>query len=777
MSDLRSHPHLTLAEHSAQIREAGQAIWRRHSRSLLEVSQEACAWFDDGVILHDTGKASRAFQEYIPAPARYRGSKQSKAHTPLSTVCALRHAQSESWSWRRALAVALIAAGHHSEFKTHEELDNAFCSMEDIIDSQVGTLDWDALDRAIGVAVPRPEGMNGVELCAAASDFLAELVEELHLLGTEEAVGYRLLCQLAFSVLLEADKAFLAVPPKDLGQYLAPRQANLPARLVEEFIARKPATAINPLRSEARQAMYAGLASAGDRRVQTMTLPTGTGKTLLAASWALTLRERLAQEAGQPPLILIVLPYLAIIDQTVTEYEQLFRGHIGPGEMITFHSLSDRTFARDLEDQSQDFFLDTWQSDVVITTFDQFLFALLSPKARHQMRFHHLADALIVLDEVQALPCILWDPLRKALDGLTELGTTRVLAMSATQPGFLNAPQELIDRRADFFRRMGRYRIILRYRMPVRLTEFIGECRARLRRWAGKRVLIVLNTRRSARRVREELEQDLPAGMTLEFLSADVTPKDRLAAIERIKSNEPCLVVSTQCIEAGVDIDMDLVIRDFGPLDSIIQVAGRCNRHGFRDRGTVEIFFLQDDDSGRAFAGMIYDKILLQVTHQVLGELESINEEVVFPLTSDYFGQLSREKDTGEGETRHWCRWEEMTAVRKLLRGAQRPQFPFLVIDNDPSLRDDLDAVRQIPDRWDRRRALRRLARRIAENTVSIYQNTDLYPADYADPFPPDAQLGDEWFWLLRAGHYTSARGLDLAGKEGDQESLGLAII
>src|SRR5437588_11359721 len=115
MSDLRSHPHLTLAEHLAQIRAAGRAIWGRHSRALPRLSGEACGWFDDAVTWHDAGKGSLAFQQYIAAPGSYRGSRESKAHTPLSTVCALRHAQAQDWDWRRALAVALMAAGPHSE--------------------------------------------------------------------------------------------------------------------------------------------------------------------------------------------------------------------------------------------------------------------------------------------------------------------------------------------------------------------------------------------------------------------------------------------------------------------------------------------------------------------------------------------------------------------------------------------------------------------------------------------------------------------------------------
>src|SRR6185437_10669063 len=494
MSELRSHfdPPLLLVEHLAQIREAARAIWGRHSITLRSAGAEAYSWFDDGVALHDAGKAGRAFQQYIADPPMYRGTRESKAHTPLSTVCVLRYAQDQGWHWRRTLAVALIAAGHHSEFKTHKELDDAFCTMDNIIDQQIRTLDWHALDRAIGIAVPRPEGVSGVDLCVAASEYLEELVEELTKLvktDSEKAVAYRLLCQLAFSVLLEADKAYLAVPSRDLPKYLAPRDADLPPHIVEDFISRKPGTAVNPLRDEARRAMFAGLEKANGRRVQTMTLPTGTGNTLLAASWALSLRERITQESGQPPLVLIVLPYLAIIDQTVKEYKDLFRGHVEVGDLISYHSLSDRTYAPDLEEKSQDFFLNTWQSDVVVTTFDQFLFALLSPKARHQMRFHHLADALIILDEVQALPCILWDLLRQALDGLTKLGTTHVLAMSATQPGFLNVPHELIESREHFFGQMKRYQIVLRHRTPMKLSAFISECKTRLPQWARKRVL------------------------------------------------------------------------------------------------------------------------------------------------------------------------------------------------------------------------------------------------------------------------------------------------
>jgi len=535
------------------------------------------------------------------------------------------------------------------------------------------------------------------------------------------------------------------------------------------------------VRTRARVALFAGLSSAGTSRVHTMTLPTGTGKTLLAVSWALTLREYIRRGGAPPPLVLIVLPFLAVIDQTVDEYQKLFANQMQAGDLITYHSLSDGTFAPDLEDKSQEFFLDSWQSNVVITTFDQFLFALLSPKTRHQMRFHHLADAVIVMDEVQAFPCRLWDPLRQALDTLTSMGSTRVLAMSATQPGFLPDAHELFERpEENFFSQMGRYRLVLRHREPLLLSRFIEECVQRVGEWKGKRVLLTLNTRRSAKALRDALAQPAAtAELPLEFLSADVTPADRLRSIRRIKDGQPCLVVSTQCVEAGVDIDMDLVVRDFAPLDSLIQIAGRCNRNGARDRGLVEIVLLEDDASpSRRLSDYVYDdRIQLDLTHSILAPLVTVDEEAIFPLTRRYFAELSQRKDTGEEVTTAWLRWKEPPAcVRKLLRGTERRQIAFVIVGQDPSLRIDLAAACSQLDPWDRRRAMQRLAGRIAQITVSVYERDNLDPSDYAHPFPDEARRDDVWFWLLRDGFYTPQRGIALAGTGHGDDSWGMIL-
>ena len=784
MSEIRSHPHLILAEHLGQIRAAANAIFDRHGRVLFGSCPDLRGWFEDCVALHDAGKASAAFQRYITAPERYRGDPKDKAHTPLSLLFAATHGPAAGWDWRKTLAVAQVAAGHHGEFRDLEAIESVVNEFEAYFRGQLTGLDHAALGEAVGLQLPRL-GASEDEV-ADAVDAAKELLRHscraaLDALSLDAAARYRLEVQLVFSILLEADKAYLAVPEGDIGRYLRPRGAKLPAGRVVAHLAKKPDAAVNDIRTQARQSLAAGMAAAGDgERVFTLTLPTGTGKTLLAATWALETRERIYDETKVYPPILIVLPFLTVIEQTAKEYAELFPNSRGEGELTEYHSLSDRTFARDLEDgKSHDFFLDAWRSDVVVTTFDQFLYAVLSPKARHQMRFHHLADAVVVLDEVQAFPCGLWEPLKLALRQLVTLGSTRVLAMSATQPGFLHEPRELVADPAAFFRQMARYRIVFRHRTPMGLSEFIRECGGRLADdWKGKRVMLTLNTRKSARRVRDGLvDAAKRLGFAVEFLTADVTPMDRLAAVERVKAcKSPVLVVSTQCVEAGVDIDLDFVVRDFGPLDSVIQIAGRCNRNGRLDRGIVEVVKLFDDESAtrREFAGMVYDKVQLDATASAFRSRDGVAEEEIHPLTGAYFRALAVRKETGTKTAADWAYWREPDkSARELLRGPERPQVTFVAAERDPKLRAELQDAWDVPDRWDRRRALRALAGRVAKVSVSIYADkTKSYDA-YGDPFPATAD--EPWFWLLEPGRYSPETGIDL-GPDADASAWGVLI-
>src|SRR5262249_43969581 len=122
---------------------------------------------------------SAAFQEYIKDPKRYRGDKRSKAHTPLSMVCALAYGRENGWDWRRRLAVAMVAACHHGGVKTKGGLEGVVADKDHILEEQVRSLDWDALDAALGVPNVRLPACAGEDLCADVLDDLGTLFEEL----------------------------------------------------------------------------------------------------------------------------------------------------------------------------------------------------------------------------------------------------------------------------------------------------------------------------------------------------------------------------------------------------------------------------------------------------------------------------------------------------------------------------------------------------------------------------------------------------------------------
>lgn len=772
MSSLVSHyqPFLTLTEHIELVKKAADFLLTNHNRHTIDRRPETRNILDAIIKCHDLGKGSPAFQEYIQDPESYRGSSLAKSHAALSAALALLWAREQGWKPLFALVLAEVITGHHAGFHSLEYLKNIRLQPDDdgLLEEQWDGLEYTRLGQATGLDLSRINGEfdDGGRWLFRRND----VEEELQGLPLEEGIRFRLWTQFVFSILLEADKALLAFRNQKT-LYLTGTCPAMEPALVDRFIATLPSTPLDSLRRQARDQVLGNLNE--QHRYFTITLPTGVGKTLTAADWAFTLRQRLvAANNGIPAKIIVVLPYLSIVDQTEQIYRQLLEMEDQRGSATEFlmasHSLSERSYeleGESLQQNYSDFFLDTWRSEIVITTFDQLLLALFSDKTRYLMRFHQLLDAIIIMDEIQAIPCRLWDPVDQTLRALAAEGEARILMMSATQPAILQNTRELVgdnEEVAKIFRRFKRYRIFLRHRRPLELSAFIDELHNRVPAWAAKglRVLITLNTRASCRAVYDELCKALKGtGMAGYLLSADLSPFDRLQKIAGIKSGCSCLVVSTQTVEAGVDIDMDVVIRDFAPLDSIIQIAGRCNRNNRKGDhgGRVEVVSLQSN-RGKSYTEMIYDPVLLNVSVEVFEGHEEIGEEEVLTLSRRYFSLLKMRRNIGKEITKAFARWEEFPDIRSLFRGDATNQVSFIV-KSGSDLRVDrwianLREALTIEDKWERRSALRTLAGKLQKRTVTVYARSDLLPEDYAEPVGP--------FWLLKEGYYSSDRGIDL---------------
>lgn len=775
---LYSHPHLFLGEHIEQVKRALQGLLQWHSSNTITPLIKEL--LEKVVYLHDLGKGTKAFQDYIADPPKYKGDPGEKSHTPLSLIFSLAYAMNEGWEELKTLLLAAVVKGHHSRLPTIPEnkiggvgssawdIDNfAGGERARVLKNQLSVINYDTLIKEAGIDVAdltklEEYSKDSTKLLLIAKKLLINKVIPKFLnMGIDEAVDYRLKTQLVFSMLLEADKAFLAVSNPD--QYLHREVRNWRANWVDQYIGTPINTFTNQLRQQARSDMDNSIEPNDHNKIYCLTAPTGIGKTLLAATWALKLREIIATLSGTTPKIIIVLPYLSVIDQTAKIYEDLLKtgGVNADGAwLLTSHSLSDREYADWLEEEDKPFFIDTWRSEMIITTYDQFLMSLMDPRARYQMRFHNLCDALIIMDEVQSLPCKLWQPLDKIFKSLVNIANSRILMMSATLPPFISEAKPLLPAFETYFKMFGRYKLCFRLESKLCLEKFCEELEERISIWLKdkKRVLITLNTRKSARVVRDALDSPVlkESGYPIYFISADVTPKDRLAVIYKIKKGNPCIVVSTQCIEAGVDIDMDVVIRDFAPLDSLIQISGRCNREGKKERCTVEVVDLVDENE-KSYAEMIYDPIHLQSTRRLVENVPVIFEEQVLDFANRYFHNLAIKKDTGGIHLERFARWREDLPAHEILRGKEKEQYTFLVIAQDQSLREDMAKANQEEDRWKRREAWRKLAGRIAMVSVNIFARPQFNPRQIADEF-----LGH---WLLREGYYSSNRGLLVEGE------------
>ena len=339
-----------------------------------------------------------------------------------------------------------------------------------------------------------------------------------------------------------------------------------------------------------------------------MTSPTGSGKTL--ASLAFALKHCCWHNADLPVAsherfrrIVVVIPFTSIIEQTAKVFRDRFKPVFGPDYVLEHHSAvalgeSDSDLGRDTEDtqiRRARLAAENWASPLVVTTSVQFYESLFAHRPSSCRKLHNIARSVVIFDEVQTLPPRLVPSLLSAVNCLTrDYGVTAVFC-TATQPAFGTAakaidngwqPREISSRPDAMAEILKRTTITIRRPedSPADWQEFATEISQ------YNRVLCVVNTRAQA----AELFQLLPEEGRFHLSAAMCAAhrSDKLAVIrQRLEENRACRLVSTQLIEAGVDVDFPIAYRALGPLDSIIQTAGRCNREGrSSDPQPVNIF-------------------------------------------------------------------------------------------------------------------------------------------------------------------------------------------
>jgi len=307
----------------------------------------------------------------------------------------------------------------------------------------------------------------------------------------------------------------------------------------------------------------------------------------------------------------------------------------------------------------------------------QFFYSVITNKNKAARKFHNIVNSIVILDEVQAIPNKFWLLLNKTISFMAEYLNTYFVIMTATQPLIFDNPKELVENKEKYFRFLNRFNFNVQSGEKS-IEDFISYLKNEIKKFSTKDFLIILNTIKSSLNVYKELKKSIGDDTIIFYLSTNIIPKERIERIKRIQGKNPKkkIIVSTQMVEAGVDIDVDIVIRDFAPLDSINQAAGRCNRNFSEEMGTVRLFnlFEKNKETERTyFPKKIYDSFLVSKAEDVLKNISEVEEKDFLKLTNDYFLKVK------EGMS------NELS--RKILKNVERLKFDklseFKLIEKD----------------------------------------------------------------------------------------------
>lgn len=557
--------------------------WERledHLRRVASTARGFAEAFDSGDwgylagLWHDLGKYTQEFQ------ARLRGEPIAVTHSTAGA----RHA----WDVdrRRGTLLAFAIAGHHaglanlsrrSSSKPTTPLEDRLKNPEDIV------VDWDAIPKDIRDArvpdLPTYLGQRdekGVRRTEFFIRFLFSTLVDADRLNSE-------LFTSPDRAALRSRHDSIEMLCDRLDTYIDKKVGTLPVALRD--------TPVNRVRAEVLEGCRAQAVRA--RGLYSLTVPTGGGKTLSAMSFAL----RHAVHHGLRRII-VVIPYTSIIEQNAGVYAEA----LGIEHVLEHHSTLDPERVRGEKGEElttrNELAAENWDAPVVVTTTVQFFESLFSNRPGACRKLHNIAQSMLLFDEVQTLPPGF---LVSILDGLRQLvahyGCTAMLA-TATPPALkarenftigLEGVEEIVPDPVKMARDLRR--VIYRWPKP---DDNPVEWETLAEELAGhEQVLAVVHRRRDARELAELLRQRVEPD-AIHHMSALMCPAHRKAVLkiakQRLKEQRPCRLVSTQLVEAGVDIDFPIVYRALGGLDSIVQAAGRCNREGRNQRGEVVVF-------------------------------------------------------------------------------------------------------------------------------------------------------------------------------------------
>jgi len=534
-------------------------------------------------LLHDFGKYTDCFQQMLRTG---RGRCQHAIHGAM-----LAHFGAEGGAAKKPGLNTVMAAiaGHHA-----------------------GLADWNThLQEQLNQKSFLEETHSLVQRACADSPALQRIVSDLsRQLDISPGAGqapYDLFVRMLFSCLVDADRLDSAGRPLSKESLRAEERLKTLLHYLDELQERSPD---GPVKRMRKQVLDDCLNAASvQQRLFSLSVPTGGGKTLAAMAFALR-RAELYRERFRR--IIVVIPYLSIIEQNAQVYSRVF----GQDAVLEHHSGSIQKLVKKEVEGDEDHFIpavnkedeeerqfqetglrpetENWDAPLIVTTSVRFFESLFSNRPSDLRRVHNIARSIVILDEVQTLPRRLLGPLLEMMKELAEDWDTNFVFSTATQPAF-ERPQHKRDLRwgpgtlTEIVRDPDSlHKALKRVEIHWEIDHAVGWPEVARRMTAVPQCLAIVNVRDHAGQLYEELLRIVEEkGLSKEgvfHLSTRMCAAHRLRVLKtirkRLKAGASCHVVSTQLVEAGVDVDFPLVLRALAPLDSIVQAAGRADREG-----------------------------------------------------------------------------------------------------------------------------------------------------------------------------------------------------
>ena len=603
----------------------------------------------------------------------------------------------------------------------------------------------------------------------------------------DESIEYYFLILFFYSVLLDADKLDAS------GLERVPERVEIIENdLVDQYkaVKFKNHEGINQIREIAYQEVNSRLSNLNleNDRILSINLPTGVGKTLTSFSFALGLQDRVQKEKDFNPKIIYSLPFLSIIDQNSSiiseilagkdkkDWEKLFEmkkeekenyleENIPSNLLLKHHHLIDIKYREEkdnelniIEDINKSLLLtEGWHSEIVVTTFIQFFHSLITNKNRSARKFHNMTNSIIILDEIQSIPHKYWLLLNKMLKYLASEFNCWVILITATKPLIFDKEEikELVDNRDMYFEAFDR--VDFNFDLNEKdFDDFKEEIFNEIIEEKDRDIMVVLNTINSSKDLYNYLkkrfteaysvinDKSLVDGdgicnfddLELINMTTHVLPFYRLNRINRIKNDKKRkikkrkIIITTQLVEAGVDISVDTIYRDLAPLDSIIQTAGRCNRNDEGKRGVVNTVILKDGNN--KFYNYVYDSVLIDITKEIMVKTGGNISERNFTMNAaDEYYLLVKERGSSDDSRKimeHLTKLEFSDTSKFQLIEKDIPKISIFIEINEEAkrIRELMEEIQDEFERFERKNKLLEIRKHINSFTLSISYNKKL---------------------------------------------------